>query len=610
MILAALFAALFTAIASFELFWSELGPRYGAPTLTVARLPYAARIVRHGGDELYDLDFQARRVVIARGTVLDPSVEEHRALIKHEQLRRPLRPSRLVAAFALYFFGLLVLTNYFSRFGHPRLKLLRSQGGLFGLMAVLFVVSKLLLLFTPVPAFWIPLATVALWGAVVFDRRTALLLDGALAFMVSSLARFDLLLLTVFLTRGIVVSILFRNRKQPRQMIPAGIGAGMVTAAVFIALDLLFDGSVDVMSDIRALFGSNIIAVVGGGLVAGILGVVLREPAEQLLGHVSRAKLLDLTDIEAPLLRKMAAEAPGSWEHSRAMANLAEAAAAAIGADSLLTRVGAYYHDLGKTIQPRYFIENLAPGEPSPHEELAPEVSADAIMAHVVLGTKILREGGVPEPVVEFAYTHHGTQLVEFFWNKYRERPRAEGEPQLDERHFRYPGMKPLSKETAILMLVDAIEAASRTIQPPNLEKFEEMIQRVVFHKLKQGQLDDSGLTLTDVRMLAKRMASTLVNMYHGRIKYPWQHAKEAEARAASEGAKPAEPPSAAAEAAPGPRPLRRMVSGAREVSRRRDDDDSRDSDEGPLDPESYAIELRRVASDPGEAPLDPPSDA
>jgi putative nucleotidyltransferase with HDIG domain len=223
------------------------------------------------------------------------------------------------------------------------------------------------------------------------------------------------------------------------------------------------------------------------------------------------------------------------------MANLAEAAAAAIGADALLTRVGAYYHDLGKTVQPEYFIENLPPSETSPHADLDPQVSADAIMAHVVLGTKILREGGIPEPVVEFAYTHHGTQLVEYFWGKHQaenERRRQQGEPvaDLEEAHFRYPGMTPLSRETAILMLVDAIEAASRTVQPPERDKFEEMIRRVVFHKLRTGQLDESGLTLVDLRIMVERMASALVNMYHGRIKYPWQQ------RDSLPGARPSKP--------------------------------------------------------------------
>src|SRR5215468_10195227 len=154
-------------------------------------------------------------------------------------------------------------------------------------------------------------------------------------------------------------------------------------------------------------------------------------------------------------------------------------------------------------------------------------------MAHVVQGAKILRDGGIPEPVVEFAYTHHGTQLIEYFWHKCQEK----GNPKnLPETFFRYPGMKPQTKATAILMLVDSIEAASRTIQPEpgdgGRAKFEEMIQRVIFTKLKSAQLDDSGLTMDDLKTLTLRMSDTLVNMYHGRVKYPWQEKEAAEAEA------------------------------------------------------------------------------
>jgi putative nucleotidyltransferase with HDIG domain len=308
-------------------------------------------------------------------------------------------------------------------------------------------------------------------------------------------------------------------------MVLAGLGGGLVAFALYAAILVVFEGSFSPLDEMTDIAAWPAIGIIGGGLLAGLLAILLRHPAERLLGSVSRDRLIDLTDLEQPLLKKMAAEAPGSWEHSRSMANLAEAAAAAIGADTLLTRVGAYYHDLGKTIQPKYFVENLLQGEPSPHDQLEPDVSADAIMAHVVQGAKILRDGGIPEPVVEFAYTHHGTQLIEYFWHKCQER----GNPKnLGEDFFRYPGMKPQTKETAILMLVDSIEAASRTIQPPDRAKFEEMIQRVFFTKLKSGQLDESGLTLEDIRTLSTKMADTLVNMFHGRIKYPWQEQQEA----------------------------------------------------------------------------------
>lgn len=547
LILSVLFAALLTSVGAFELFFPQLTPVYGEPAPLVLRVPAAMELVSSDGHDVQDVTFQHRRIVIPRGTMLATGDEDHHAAMRWDQTRRPLRPIRLGAAYVLYLVGCLILTAYMLRFGHNRLRLMRSQLGLLALMALAVVLAKAGLIFTTLPAFWIPVSAVSFWAALGFDRRTALLVDVAVSFMVASLLRFDLVLLTVFVTRGIIAALLFLNRKQPRQMVLAGLASGLAAAVIFAALTVLMSAPDAVVRDFELGVSSEMLACAGGGLLSGILANLGREPAELALGHVSRSRLLDLTDIESPLLRKMATEAPGTWEHSRAMANLAEAASASVGADSLLTRVGAYYHDLGKTVQSKYFIENLAGGEPSPHDELAPEVSADAIMAHVVMGTKILREGGVPEPVVEFAYTHHGTQVVEYFWGKYKQqvqsRPADSQEPVLTRNHFRYPGMKPMTKETAIVMLVDSIEAASRTVQPPEHDRFEEMITRLVFHKVKSGQIDDSGLTITDLRIMTQRMASTLVNMYHGRIKYPWQQKKEkeeAEARAKEEAAKQA----------------------------------------------------------------------
>ena len=527
LVLSAVVAAALTLVASYDVFLPGMKPEYGKPSPVVMRVPATVRL-SGGRSRLFDVTPEHRRVLIDRGTVLQPWNEEHRAAVAFDAARRPPTAARIGSTFLLYLIGLVILSSYAVRFGHNRLRLMRSQIGLFSVIVAVFTVAKVMLLYTALPPFWIPTAAVALWVAIGFDRRAGVLVDMAAAFLTASLLSFDVMLVSVLVSRGMVASLLFVNRKQPRQMIYAGFGAGLVAAVGYFALSVVFQEQPGILEDLSLGWRSQLIACVGGGVLGGIIANMLREPAELALGHVARSRLLDLTDIESPLLRKMATEAPGSWEHSRAMANLAEAAAASIGADSLLTRVGAYYHDLGKTVQPRYFVENLQHDEPSPHEELQPEVSADAIMAHVVLGAKILREGGVPEPVVEFAYTHHGTQVVEFFWNKYQEANKETAEAErLDEHHFRYPGMKPMTKETAILMLVDSIEAASRTVDPPTHDKFLEMIRRVVFTKLASGQLDDSGLTVVDLRIMINRMAAALLNMYHGRIKYPWQRGEK-----------------------------------------------------------------------------------
>jgi cyclic-di-AMP phosphodiesterase PgpH len=513
-------AAFLVFIHSGDAFLSALAPAYGEPTPTTLRVPYGPRVVRDSAGLHSEIQYENVRVSVSRGTVLSRRDEAHQAALTYERLRRPPRSSVLVGMFAIFFTLSMTLTSYLRKFGQSRLKLLRAQVGVFLVMGLMALLAKGILLFTGLPEFWVPIAAVPLWISAGYDRRTAFLVSVVLAFVVASMLRFDLLLLSVMLAQGMAATLTFRDRKYTRHMLLSGAAAGVSTALLLIAISVAIEGHFDLLGDLERKGDSLLLATVGGGLLAGALGAFMRSWVQRVLGHVPRETLLNLTDLEQPLLKKMAREAPGSWEHSRAMANLAEAAASAIGADALLTRVGAYYHDLGKTTQCKYFVENLAPGERSPHEDLEPDVSADAIMAHVVVGAKILRDGGIPEPVVEFAYTHHGTQVVEYFFNKVKEL----GNPKrLSEENFRYPGMRPQTKETAILMLVDSIEAASRTVDPPEREAFETMIQRIIFTKLKSGQLDDSGLSLDDLRILVNRMTETLVNMHHHRIKYQWQ---------------------------------------------------------------------------------------
>jgi len=525
LILSLLGALVLTVIQGGDLLVDAWQPVYDQPVHTTLRIPYGPRIVRDFSSGRPEIRFENFRVVIPPGTILDGGREDHRAAHLYESLRRPPRLERLAGGFVIYFTLLMALTSYLRKFGQSRLRLMRSQVGVLLTIGMTAAAAKLLLLFTAFPEYWIPVAAVPLWIATSFDRRAGFVVSVVLAFVVASFLRFDLLLLATMLAQALGATLTYLDRKRSRHMLLSGAMGGVSSAAVLVALTSIVEGKFDFQADFEKILDSRFLACLGGGLLAGLLALVLRSSVQRTLGHVPRERLMDLTDLEQPLLKKMANEAPGSWEHSRAMANLAEAAASAIGADALLTRVGAYYHDLGKTTQAKYFVENLAPGERSPHDDLEPDVSADAIMAHVVVGAKILRDGGIPEPVVEFAYTHHGTQVVEYFWNKCNE----QGNPKrLTEAHFRYPGMKPQTKETAILMLVDSIEAASRTIDPPDREKFETMIQRIIFTKLKSGQLDESGLAIEDLRVLVERMTDTLVNMHHHRIKYQWQ-AQQAE---------------------------------------------------------------------------------
>ena len=518
LLMSLVFALLVTVVHSGDRLVAATAPAYGEATVTTLRVPYGPRFVKY--DSRTRLQFEEHRLVVPRGTVLDRGRPEHRVAMRFERQQRPLRWRPLGGLFVFVLALSLGLTTYLWRFGQNRLRLLRVQLGLFVAMSLLVVGAQLGLLFSDLWPMWTPLAAVPLLMGMAFDRRSAAVVAIVLAAVVTALADFDSLLLPVLLTQGATATLVYLDRRRPRRMVWAGGLAGMSAAALYAALMTIFEGHFDVVADLLAGVRSELLACVGGGVASGLLAVVLRAPAERLLGNVPRERLLELQDLSQPLLQRLAREAPGTFEHSRAMANLAEQAVSAIGCDALLTRVGAYYHDLGKSIRPKYFVENLLPDEVSPHLALQPEVSADAIMMHVVMGAKILRDGGIPEPVVEFCYTHHGTSVLEFFWNKCEE----QGNPRrLEVSAFTYPGMKPQTKETAILMLVDSIEAASRTIDTPTRDQFEQMIQRLFFTKLEQGQLDDCGLSLAELRIITTRITDTLVSMYHHRIKYQWQ---------------------------------------------------------------------------------------
>jgi cyclic-di-AMP phosphodiesterase PgpH len=520
LVMSAVTATLLTLIAIGDTFFEPLRVTPGEPAPITLRLP---PLVTHASESRAVERLVQIAPVVARGErVTDPMVSEYVRL--HEQGRRPVRVGVLASAWFIYFLVAAMMTTYLRRFSASYGTLLRTQVGLLALIVGFAFAAKLTLLLTPLSPLVLPVAALPLWVALYFDRRTAFMVGFSGSFVAASLADFSLDVLLTFLAGSLTVTLVLGPRRRNADILTAGAAAAAGGAVVVAAAGLLTRGPGAALAASSGVAWLDVAAAAVGGFLPGVLGVLLQGPVGRMLGTVSRSRLIDLSDLSQPLLSKMAREAPGSWEHARAMANLAEAAASAIGADGLLTRVGAYYHDLGKTCQSKYFIENLDPGESSPHEALPPDVSADAIMAHVVEGVRILRDGGIPEAVVEFAYTHHGTSVIEYFWHKCL----SQGNPKgLSESFFRYPGMRPRTRETAILMLVDAIEAASRTIAPPERERFEEMVNRILFVKLRQGQLDESGLTLEDLRVMSKQLVDTLVKANHHRIRYPWQDARD-----------------------------------------------------------------------------------
>ena len=257
-----------------------------------------------------------------------------------------------------------------------------------------------------------------------------------------------------------------------------------------------------------------------GYLVAGSLPFI-----ERSFGVVTDISLLEMSDVSHPLLQELVRKAPGTYNHSIAMATIGETAADAIGANGLLLRVAAYYHDVGKMNKPHYFIENQSAGDRGRHDELAPAMSTLIIIGHVRDGVDLARRHGLPQRIVDFIEQHHGTTLVRFFFHKAGKQaettPGHEGDAE--ESAFRYPGPKPQTREAGVMMLADAVESATRSLSDPTPGRIENLVKSITMDRLLDGQFDESSLTLREIRTVEASLVKSLIGMHHGRIKYPDQ---------------------------------------------------------------------------------------
>ncbi|HUJ59083.1 MAG TPA: HDIG domain-containing protein, partial [Kofleriaceae bacterium] len=466
-------------------------------------------------------------VVIARGDVATRD-DVIRVLALDDAL--PRGPVPYLAYFLLVAVLAGLASHHLRRSNRGRL--VRVQLVNLALIALAAIGIKALMLTTAVSVLVVPVALFAIVPTLALDRVTGLATGVLAALVVSLIVPFDVAVAIVLLaqvaTAGLVVAE--KPKSHLRAALTAGGAATLLTAVTYPLLMYLTTGALPI-AELRDPLHSAWLAAALGPAIATVLAMPMLPLYQLAVGEITHGKLVELEDLSHPLLRQISEKAPGTWQHSLMMANMAEIAANAIGANGRLVRVGAYFHDLGKSLQPKYFIENLEPGEPSPHDRLAPEASCDAIFAHVTEGIVTARKSGLHERVIDFMHMHHGNGLLEYFWAKCRE----QGNPrELSVEHFRYPGVPPQSRETAILAICDAVEAASRTLKKPDPGAIDQLVQRIVYGKLHLGQLDESGLSMGDLRRVSDSLRETIRHANHGRIEYPWQKAQQSASAAAS----------------------------------------------------------------------------
>ena len=278
---------------------------------------------------------------------------------------------------------------------------------------------------------------------------------------------------------------------------------------VYIALSITHDASFSGIEGVKLLQFT-----ISGALTIFAYPIVFLF--EKIFALVSDVSLLELTDTNSPLLRRLSDEAPGTFQHSLQVANLAEMGALEVGANALLIRAGAIYHDIGKLKNPMYFIENQS-SNINPHDDIEFDKSAEIIINHVVDGIEIAKEHNLPKELVDFIRTHHGTTTVEYFYKQYITSFTNE---QVDRDRFTYPGPKPFSKETAILMMSDAAEASARSIKNPTAENIDNLIDQVINKQLQGDQFTDADITLREITQLKKLFKKKLVNIHHARVEY------------------------------------------------------------------------------------------
>ena len=363
----------------------------------------------------------------------------------------------------------------------------------------------------------LPLLVFAMTVAIAYDEDLALLLVAEVALVLvvglgQGLADY------ITLTAAAAATIFWMGRIRSRsKLIYVGLWAGAVAMTTQIGANLLEEHPLDFYLLFEAA-RTGIWTVLAGFLMTGLLPFV-----EKTFGVLTDLSLLEIGDVAHPLLQELVRRAPGTYNHSINVASIGEAAADAINARGLLVRVGAYFHDVGKMLKPAYYVENQNRQE-NRHETLVPAMSSLIIIAHVKEGAELARQYNLPQPIVDLLLEHHGTTLVEYFYRRAAEKSQTDpNSGSVDEQTFRYPGPRPSTRESAVLMLSDAVESASRSLTEPTPARISSLVHELAMKRLLDGQFEDCGLTLEELRLIEHSLVKSLTAVYHGRVKYPDQ---------------------------------------------------------------------------------------
>lgn len=459
--------------------------------------------------------YAQNQAIVLRGQIITP--EQYEALVKLELIRPEKKTEDLIAAFALILVLTLFIVLYFSHRKNSSLQDLRSLT-VIAITFILFLVSaKVLIPNRAIIPFFFPLPAFALIMAALFPMELSLIFPIILSILVTHGVTTSAELPVFYVLTSLIGGIILGRAKNIVSFIWAALGISVAGILVITAYRL--PNPATDMVGLITLYGASVL----NGFASASLALLLQFVLSQLLGLTTPMYLTELSRSDHPLLKHILQSAPGTYQHSLQVANLAEQAATAIGADALLTRVGAYYHDAGKSQNSAFFIENQVPGFIDSHENLDPVIAAQTIIEHVHDGIKLADKYHLPPRLKDFIREHHGAQITRYQYGRALEQNK--NNPDLvDKELFRYPGPNPRSKETAILMLADISEARVRSNPPKNEEEMQALLKDVFDLVMREGSLDNTNLTFKDLKTIQESFKKTLMNSYHPRIQYPEVH--------------------------------------------------------------------------------------
>ncbi|WP_110927343.1 HD family phosphohydrolase [Bacillus massiliglaciei] len=364
--------------------------------------------------------------------------------------------------------------------------------------------------------YFFPVAMAAMLVKILVNDRLAV----AMAILLSSFGtiifngdvpgNLDFSMGLYFLFSGLSAVIVLSGENFKSKILQAGLVLSLLNLAFIFALIFIMNGNYTKVDFLFYIAGALV-----SGLGSAVLTIGLLPFFEAAFGILSPIKLLELSNPNHPLLRKILTEAPGTYHHSVMVANLADSACEAIGANGLLARVGCYYHDIGKTKRPLFFIENQINQE-NPHDRLAPNTSKDIIISHASDGAEILRKHKFPKEIIDIAQQHHGTSLLRFFYHK-----ACKTQENIEETVYRYPGPKPQTKEIAVISIADSVEAAVRSMPNPTKEKIDELVVNILKERVNDNQFDECDITMRELNIVKNSLCESLHGIFHSRIEYP-----------------------------------------------------------------------------------------